>query len=119
MKLVYCAGPYTNPDPIENTNLAIRIADDLYVQTQGLIVPIIPHLTAFWHLVRPHEYAHWLAYDLKVMSRCDAVLRIPGASSGADGEVDAAIEQGLPIFHTSEGLIRWAETSEARNALPG
>jgi hypothetical protein len=118
MKLVYVAGPYTSPDPIENTNTAIRIADDLYHDSHGLIVPIIPHLTAFWHLVRPHEYSYWLSYDLKVMSRCDAVFRWPGPSTGADGEVADAVRQGIPVFTTIEGLMRWAEQSEARDALP-
>lgn len=108
MYLVYIAGPYTSPDPIENTHTVIHIADGLYHESHGLLVPIIPHLTAFWHLVTPHPYEHWLKYDLQVMSRCDAVLRWPGESLGADGEVKAAIEQDIPVFHTIEGLYRWA-----------
>lgn len=119
MKLVYVAGPYTNPDPLENANTIIRIADGLYAESHELIVPIIPHLTMLWHLVCPHSYEHWLAYDLQVMSRCDAVLRCPGDSGGADGEVTRAHELGIPVFHTVEGLLRWAEMSEDRCALPG
>jgi len=112
MKLVYLAGPYTSPDPIENTNEAIKLADDLYVESGGIIVPIIPHLTAFWHLIRPHEYAHWLEYDLKVMSRCDAVYRWGGESSGADGEVNAAFDNGQPVFFSRTVLWRWARKGE-------
>lgn len=105
--LVYCAGPYTNPDPVENTNKAIHIADRLW--ETGLIVPVIPHLSALWHMVKPHPYDMWLEYDLEIMRRCDAVLRSPGESSGADGEVRHAAADGLPVFHDEDNLLTWAE----------
>lgn len=104
--LVYVAGPYTKPDPIENTHTAIRIAEALY--ETGLVVPIIPHLTAFWHLVSPHPYEYWLAYDLLVMAGCDAVYRWAGESSGADGEVEQATKDGQPVFYDEQDLFAWA-----------
>lgn len=118
MKLVYIAGPYTS-NPCENTNSAVRIADGLYHESHEQIVPIIPHLNTLWDVVIPHSYEFWIAYDLQIMSRCDAVLRIPGPSPGGDGEVKRAIELGIPVFTTIEGLLRWAEQSEERDALPG
>lgn len=33
----------------------------------------------------------------RLIDRCDAVLRLPGASHGADGDVDRARTRGLPI----------------------
>lgn len=103
--LVYIAGPYTNPDPVENTHTAIRVADLLL--SDGKVTPVIPHLSLLWHLVCPRPVADWYAYDLEVMARCDAVLRLPGASSGADNEIREAEEQGIPVFHDKYGLYRW------------
>jgi hypothetical protein len=34
----------------------------------------------------------------RLLSRCDAVLRLPGASKGADEDVRLAKERGLPVF---------------------
>ena len=118
MKLVYVAGPYSHPDPIENTNIALNIADAMYAESDHELVPVIPHLTAFWHLVHPHEYAHWLEYDLKILSRCDALLRLPGESSGADGEVEFAEMNGIPVFHTVSSLMLWVREGKLRRALP-
>lgn len=39
-------------------------------------------------------------YDVarRVIARCDAVYRLPGASRGADGDVRQARELGLPVY---------------------
>lgn len=95
--LVYIAGPYTKPDPVKNTHRMIQIADRLL--DLG-VVPVVPHLTLFWHFLRPRSYQQWLDYDLQIMARCDLVLRVPGESQGADGEVEAALAQGQPVIHS-------------------
>ena len=39
----------------------------------------------------------------RLISRCDAVLRVPGESKGADQDVRLARERGLPVyFHLNE-----------------
>jgi hypothetical protein len=35
----------------------------------------------------------------RLLAHCDAVLRLPGASTGADQDVAIATERGLPIYH--------------------
>jgi hypothetical protein len=35
----------------------------------------------------------------RLLERCDAVLRLPGASQGADNDVRIARERGLPVYH--------------------
>jgi len=100
--VVYIAGPYTRPDPVENTHRMIRIADALL--DLG-VVPVVPHLTMFWHFLRPRPYEQWLEYDLHVMARCDAVLRVPGLSSGADGEVREAERSGQPVIHPKSASV--------------
>lgn len=62
----------------------------------------------------PHALAHggfrelgaepWLTMDLELVKRSDAVLRLPGDSSGADGEVEHAIKCGVPVFYRIEDL---------------
>lgn len=95
MKLIYVAGPYTHPDPVKNTHNAIRVGEK--VERLGAAV-FIPHLSLVWHLVSPAPIERWYERDLAVLERCDALVRIPGPSTGADAEVARAEELGLPVF---------------------
>jgi Domain of unknown function (DUF4406) len=61
--------------------------------------PFVPHFTHFWHILYPRPYEFWLALDNQFLPDCDAVLRLPGESSGADKEVALAEQLGLPIFY--------------------
>jgi len=92
---VHVAGPYTNPDPAQNTRNAIAMGDALFCAG---FTPFIPHLTHFWHLQIDHPYEEWLEYDNQWIPCCDAVLRMPGESSGADKEVALALSLGIPVF---------------------
>ena len=40
----------------------------------------------------------------RLLARCDAVLRLPGASTGADQDVDIARERGLPVWYRIEDV---------------
>jgi hypothetical protein len=40
----------------------------------------------------------------RLIERCDAVLRIPGESKGADGDVELAGKLGLPVYHRLDEL---------------
>jgi hypothetical protein len=35
----------------------------------------------------------------RLLQHCDAVLRLPGQSAGADQDVTTAVKLGLPVFH--------------------
>ena len=72
--LVYVAGPYAHPDPVENTHKTIQVADIL--NHHGAVTAHVPHLTLMWHLVCPHEIQYWYDYDMAVLRRCDALYRI-------------------------------------------
>jgi len=98
----FISGPYTVPDPAENTRKAILVADELI--DKG-IIPFIPHLNHFWHFLSPRGYEEWLAYDLEWLLTCDCILRIPGESSGADKEVAFAIRHRIPVFITVKGVL--------------
>ena len=103
--LVYLAGPYTNPDPIENTHNTVQIAATL--ADGGIVTPFIPHLTLLFHAITPRPLEFWYEYDLSVLARCDAVLRLPGASTGADREVEYAQAKQIPVFHDSDALLNY------------
>jgi nucleoside 2-deoxyribosyltransferase len=93
--MLYLAGPYTHPDPIENTHRAAIVGTLIYEQTEW--VPFIPHLSLLWHMVTPRMPAHWYELDLHQLAHCDAIVRLPGASTGADREMEVAAELGLRI----------------------
>lgn len=94
--MLYIAGPYTNPDPIVNTHKAARFGTAVW--EAGEWVPMVPHLSLLWHMVTPRGIDHWYALDLHQMAHCDAVVRLPGASSGADKEMAVAVELGLRVI---------------------
>ena len=105
--LVYIAGPITIPDPIWNTHDAIQVAERLY--NSGLCVPLVPHMNLLWHFIIPHDVEYWYAYDLAVMKRCEAVLRLPGESKGAEAEIAQATKWQIPVFYDEESLMDWVQ----------
>lgn len=40
----------------------------------------------------------------RLLQHCDGVLRLPGASTGADQDVRIARERGLPVWHSVEEI---------------
>lgn len=40
----------------------------------------------------------------RLLQHCDAVLRLPGESAGADNDVAIALERGLPVYHRIEEI---------------
>lgn len=100
--LVYVAGPYTQGNVSENVRAAINAGDHLL----GCgFAPYVPHLTHFWHLTSPHSYETWLELDLCWLAKCDALLRLPGESPGADQEVQFAVQNDIPVFHSLSTLV--------------
>jgi len=90
---VYISGPYTIPDPVENTRDAIKLADTLFMRGY---IPFVPHLNMLWHIVSPKQEADWLNWDIEWLRACDYIIRIPGKSKGADFEMRMAKQWGIP-----------------------
>lgn len=104
-KKIYVAGPYRVPDPVENTNIAIRMADKL---ADLGFSPFCPHAaTMFWHVVCPRPEQFWLDYDNEWLPVCDGLLRLPGYSKGADAEVRLAESLAKPVFYSLQELVSW------------
>lgn len=92
---VYIAGPYSQGDVAINVRNAYLAANQL---ADLGFAPFVPHATHFWHMMFPREYEFWLDLDNQFLPFCEALLRLPGASSGADKEVDLARSLGIPVF---------------------
>jgi hypothetical protein len=64
-----------------------------------------PHVeTAFLDDIMPHD--EWIARDLVILARCDALLMCRGwrQSAGATQEHTFAVEQNIPIYYGAERL---------------
>ena len=92
---VYVAGPYTLGSTAANVRAAIDAGQKLFIAGH---TPYIPHLSHLWSLVYPMPYAHWMQLGLDWLHQCEAVLRLPGESAGADVEVSVARSIGIPVF---------------------
>lgn len=98
---VYIAGPYIS-DPEGNTSRAMEV----WHQLKDLgFHPFCPHLYHFMNRHRARSEQEWLEHDLVWMRQCDVLLRIPGASKGADREVSEF--RGL-IFYAVQDLLAWS-----------
>ena len=93
---IYIASPYSNGDQVLNVRAQIEAADKLLEMGHS---PFIPCLSHFWHFVSPKSYEEWLKIDLDWLEVCDAILRLPGESNGADKEVIHAYSRGLSIYY--------------------
>jgi hypothetical protein len=120
--LVLIAGPYlsgTNGDPqkiahnrqrLESFALPIYERGHLPIVGEWMALPII-HAAGG----RSTDDAVFRAYQYPVAHRllecCDAVLRIPGDSRGADLDVARAIQLGLPVYRDLSELPRRSDAS--------
>ena len=120
--LVYIASPYTKGDPAINTSFQMEIFHQLF--DEGLVYPVAPLMSHFLHLYRPRSYVDWIDYDLAILARCDALLRlnpnypylnyIVTESSGATLEIARAKGLGLPVFYARNTLNAWANERKAK-----
>jgi ADP-ribose pyrophosphatase len=108
-RLVFIAGPYrSGTDDREEAiaanvramqEAAVRVAEcgNVPVLGEWVTLPLIEAAggrrgDAVWdRYFHPHAQA--------VLERCDLLLRIGGASAGADAMVKAALARGLPVYY--------------------
>lgn len=101
--MIYVAHPMGKADVIDaNCEMAIAFADRVYAAGA---VPSIPALTRAWHAKFPKPYEEWMALDFAIIEHCDALVRCPGESPGADREVEFALSRGMPVLY-SIGMVR-------------
>jgi len=119
--VVYVAGPISKGDLAGNVLKAHEAGMALL---KAGLSPIVPHGNCFWgnkvgFVGREACFApevlpagtvieDWYLADLPIVRRCDAVLRLPGESTGADLEVAEAVAAGIPVFGTVAQVAAWA-----------
>lgn len=110
MNAIYIAGPFRGPNAWEIEE-NIRRAERLALEVWRLgCACICPHTnTRFFQGAAPDEV--WLAGDLELLARCDAILLTADweRSSGARAEVDFARKRGMPVFLSVSNLAHWLE----------
>jgi hypothetical protein len=116
--LVYVASPYTQGDKGINTHFQCMMFDRML--SDGLVNPFVPLWSHFQHLLFPRPYEDWLSYDLDIILKCDALLRLTAEfsndniidynqyySPGADREVAHADSNDIPVFYSVYDLYNW------------
>lgn len=108
---VLIAGPYksgTNGDAekikanllyLESFALPIFEAGHLPFIGEWLALPLIQQSED----KNEERYLYPVAHRL--IARCDAILRVPGESKGADQDVKLAMELGIPVYHSLDELL--------------
>ena len=104
---VYVAGPYSQGDVAINVRTAIEAGEK--IKNAGHF-PFIPHLTHFWHLLFPGSYLQWITLDLEWIEVCEALVRLPGVSAGAENEVRRAWKLGIPVYF---GVDKFLESNDS------
>ena len=94
---IYIASPYTLGDTAVNVRASIFEQD--YIESHLGHMAYNPLLSHFQHMLIPHlDVNYWYEKDIRWLKECDALLRLPGESKGADREVEIARELGMIIY---------------------
>ena len=111
--LILIAGPYrggTNDDPLlmernlrtlESAALPLFRMGHMPMIGEWAALPLLKLAgsqkpgDAVWNEIQ-YPVAH------RLLEKCDAVLRLPGASAGADNDVRVALERGLKVYYSIE-----------------
>ena len=102
---VYIAGPIGQGDAVkQNVERGVATANELL--DLGFYV-FAPHLFTF--LGKERDYEFWMEHCFQWLKECTALLRLPGASPGADREIEFAIKGGMKIFYSVESLVKWRD----------
>jgi len=99
---VYIAGPITNGDQFLNCSRAFKEGSKVMAAGHW---PFVPHMSYAMHMVSPQGYEDWMKWDFAWLSRCAALIRLPGKSPGSDREVAYANSLGLPVYHSAEEFL--------------
>ena len=105
---IYIAGPYSASTDEQRRNNVNAAKDAGIFLVQRGHYPFIPHLTHYVDertieigtVLTWEDYIRW---DLEWLKMCEAFLYM-GNSPGANIELKAAQEQGLPIYYTVDDI---------------
>ncbi|MBP1882968.1 DUF4406 domain-containing protein [Sinorhizobium mexicanum] len=113
--LILIAGPYrsgTDDEPAKMAENLRRLEEPSYALFKAGHVPMIGEWVALpvWHAAGGSKVGDDLYEEIfhpvagRLLALCDAVLRLPGESKGADSDVRIARERGIPVYHRIEDV---------------
>ena len=108
-KLILIAGPYrsgTNDDPVKMDANLRRLEEASWPLFEMGHIPMIGEWVALpiWQTAGGKTVGDALYEQIlhptagRLIQICDAVLRLPGSSKGADNDVRLARERGIPVY---------------------
>ena len=113
--LILIAGPYrsgTGDDAGKMAENLKRLEEPSHALFQAGHVPMIGEWVALpiWHAAGGRTVGDDLYEQIfhpvagRLLQLCDAVLRLPGESKGADNDVRIARERGIPVYFRLEDV---------------
>lgn len=107
--LILIAGPYrsgTGDDPVKMAENLKRLEAPSHALFKAGHVPMIGEWVALpiWHVAGGQHVGDALYEEIfhpvahRLLALCEGVLRLPGASTGADNDVRIARERGIPVW---------------------
>ncbi|CAN7538618.1 DUF4406 domain-containing protein [Ensifer adhaerens] len=113
--LILIAGPYrsgTGDDPAKMAANLKRLEEPSYALFKAGHVPMIGEWVALpvWHAAGGARIGDDLYEEIfhpvagRLLALCEAVLRLPGDSKGADNDVRIARERGIPVYYRLEDV---------------
>lgn len=116
--MILIAGPYrsgTGDDPQKMADNLRALEQASWPIFQAGHVPMIGEWVALpvWYAAGGGTVGDAL-YDQifhptagRLIERCDAVLRLPGTSTGADNDVRLAQERGIPVYYSADEIPQY------------
>jgi len=113
--MILIAGPYrsgTGDDPQKMAENLRRLESVSYDLFKAGHLPMIGEWVALpvWHTAGGKTVGDALYDEIfhptagRLIERCDAVLRLEGASTGADNDVRLARERGIPVYYSLDDV---------------
>ncbi|MEI2297684.1 DUF4406 domain-containing protein [Ensifer sp. MJa1] len=113
--LILIAGPYrsgTGDDPAKMAANLKRLEEPSHALFRAGHVPMIGEWVALpvWNAAGGERVGDDLYEEIfhpvagRLLALCDAVLRLPGDSKGADNDVRIARERGIPVYYRLEDV---------------
>lgn len=113
--VILIAGPYrsgTGDDPQKMAENLRRLEAASYPIFKAGHIPMIGEWVALptWRAAGGQHVGDALYEEIlyptayRLIERCDAVLRLEGASKGADNDVALAHQRGIPVYYHSDEI---------------
>lgn len=113
--MILIAGPYrsgTNDDPKKMAENLKRLESVSYDLFKAGHIPMIGEWVALpiWHTAGGKTIGDDLYEEIlhptarRLLQHCDGVLRLEGASKGADNDVKIAKERGIPVYYNLQDV---------------